>query len=197
MVSDSRGESESVVGLVHRQADIVVMPLGALVCAKPTAKYPAGRTGTSAGYQAHRKIAETACVPCRAANSRRSATKRDPEYLREWVASNRDRLRDYNRERRDRRLTFLNQAKSVPCADCGNRFPPVCMDFDHVRGEKKFSLSRAMTRSMEEVLSEIAKCEVVCANCHRIRTAERASHTRTVERMAQTVVRLRARKEAS
>jgi hypothetical protein len=51
------------------------------------------------------------------------------------------------------------------------------MDFDHRPGEKKcFALANAMgqTRiSAERLRAEIAKCDVVCANCHRIRTYER------------------------
>lgn len=64
------------------------------------------------------------------------------------------------------------QAKYAPCTDCGNRFHPVCMDFDHVRGEKISSISRLMNQgeSSDKLLAEISKCELVCANCHRLRT---------------------------
>ncbi len=46
------------------------------------------------------------------------------------------------------------------------------MDFDHVRGEKKFNLGSvlALNVSAEILDEEIAKCDIVCANCHRIRT---------------------------
>jgi hypothetical protein len=49
------------------------------------------------------------------------------------------------------------------------------MDFDHVRGEKLFDVSRMVGPglSLELIKAEIAKCDVVCANCHRIRTFER------------------------
>jgi hypothetical protein len=63
--------------------------------------------------------------------------------------------------------------KKSPCADCGQTFPPCCMDFDHVRGEKRFSISRCVTRSWDAIQSEINKCDLVCANCHRIRTFKR------------------------
>jgi hypothetical protein len=59
-----------------------------------------------------------------------------------------------------------------PCADCGLVFHPSAMEFDHVRGEKKFTLSR-VTGSIEATLEEIAKCELVCACCHRVRTHNR------------------------
>lgn len=49
------------------------------------------------------------------------------------------------------------------------------MDFDHVRGEKKFNISIAAVKlmSIAIVQSEIEKCDVVCANCHRERTFKR------------------------
>lgn len=63
----------------------------------------------------------------------------------------------------------------MPCADCGQTFPPYVMDFDHRPGEEKsFGLAFAASgRSAVEVQAELAKCDVVCANCHRIRTHER------------------------
>lgn len=66
---------------------------------------------------------------------------------------------------------FVGNLKTGPCADCKNRFPPECMDFDHVRAPKLGRISWFMHRvCMEELLDEIAKCELVCSNCHRIRT---------------------------
>lgn len=69
------------------------------------------------------------------------------------------------------RREFLNAKKAVPCAECGKKFPPVAMDFDHVRGTKKFNLSESAP--MAGLLDELAKCEVVCSNCHRVREANR------------------------
>jgi len=72
---------------------------------------------------------------------------------------------------------MLRKAKSVPCADCGLSFPYYVMDFDHRPGPVKcFNLANVagQTRiSLARLEAEIAKCDVVCANCHRIRTHER------------------------
>ena len=70
--------------------------------------------------------------------------------------------------------------KSSPCTDCGNVFPPECMDWDHVpeRGPKLFGLAQFWGRSPEEIASELAKCDLVCSNCHRIRTTTRAAAKR-------------------
>lgn len=61
------------------------------------------------------------------------------------------------------------------CADCGFRGHPDALEFDHVRGEKLFQLGTAWGRPAEVVEAEIAKCDVVCSNCHHIRTAQRRS----------------------
>lgn len=60
------------------------------------------------------------------------------------------------------------------CVDCGFNNHPKALDFDHLPGVVKlFDLAKAASRSRESVLEEIAKCEVICANCHRIRTSDR------------------------
>ena len=65
-----------------------------------------------------------------------------------------------------------------PCVDCGCSDPRV-LDFDHVRGIKKFQLQQAKTKTLAVILTEIQKCEVVCANCHRLRTQERINNSGT------------------
>jgi len=92
----------------------------------------------------------------------------DPENARNYQ-------RAYMRSRREAFRKIVEDAKRVPCADCGVKYPTYVMQFDHVRGEKLFHLASATTgsysqRSIEE---EIAKCEVVCANCHAERTEKR------------------------
>lgn len=70
----------------------------------------------------------------------------------------------------------VNEIKSVPCADCGGTFDPICMDFDHLPGNKKAdNVSTMISRGFpwEVIQAEISKCEVVCANCHRLRTHNR------------------------
>lgn len=70
---------------------------------------------------------------------------------------------------------LINAAKSNPCVDCKERFHAYVMDFDHVRGKKFFNLSAATRNGMalNKVKAEIVKCDVVCSNCHRIRTGIR------------------------
>lgn len=63
--------------------------------------------------------------------------------------------------------------KAKPCADCGLRYPPYVMDFDHVRGKKDKCVSKMRVTNLDRILKEIAKCDLVCANCHRERTQKR------------------------
>ena len=73
----------------------------------------------------------------------------------------------------DKKATILS-AKNRPCADC-NKLPHLwAMEFDHRPGTvKSFSISDGESRPMAAIIAEIAKCDVVCANCHRIRTFAR------------------------
>jgi hypothetical protein len=69
---------------------------------------------------------------------------------------------------------MLNRIKlERGCADCGYNAHAVALDFDHT-GAKMKGVSALYVHSLETLMAEIAKCEVVCANCHRIRTAQRA-----------------------
>ena len=94
--------------------------------------------------------------------------------MRLYELSNQEQRKKYLTERYSDARAYVNELKTEPCLDCGGSFPPECMDFDHVRGEKEFALGGAnVSRSRESVDQEIAKCDLVCANCHRIRTEAR------------------------
>ena len=72
-----------------------------------------------------------------------------------------------------RRRDLIQALKARPCSDCGIQYPPCVMDFDHLH-DKKFELGAAnWSRKFEAILIEAAKCEVVCSNCHRLRTDQR------------------------
>jgi hypothetical protein len=102
------------------------------------------------------------------------------EYMKRWYQQNRElhmrRVLKVNLARRQRSKRYLDELKSQPCTDCGMRYPPYVMDFDHVRGEKARALSQMPSGRLTwaTILAEVDKCEVVCANCHRIRTKLRA-----------------------
>lgn len=82
----------------------------------------------------------------------------------------------YKRFRKDKLKDWFKEIKSGPCLDCGNKFPFCCMDFDHRDGTSKSKNVAALVGegySKDTILKEIAKCDLVCANCHRIRTQSR------------------------
>jgi len=63
-----------------------------------------------------------------------------------------------------------------PCLDCGEIYPHYMMDFDHVRGVKLGNVEAiAREGNMTKLLAEIAKCDLICANCHRHRTFVRSA----------------------
>lgn len=77
---------------------------------------------------------------------------------------------------KERYRKILQQAKDKPCMDCGTKYPAYVMQFDHRPGEtKRFNIGMMVSHrpAMELFLAEIAKCDVVCANCHAERTWQR------------------------
>lgn len=71
---------------------------------------------------------------------------------------------------------WMVELKSNPCMDCGNRFEVCCMDFDHRDGTvKSYNLGSMFAHhySRELIETELSKCDLVCSNCHRIRTRDR------------------------
>ncbi len=70
---------------------------------------------------------------------------------------------------------LVTQYKKIhPCVDCNNSDFRV-LEFDHLPGNKKSMDIAVMvcSRSIDSVMKEIAKCDILCANCHRIRTWKR------------------------
>jgi hypothetical protein len=115
--------------------------------------------------------------------SARRAKAKNGERVRE---TNRNACRKYRESTRDkakqavqhkasksRLKDFIRAKKAVPCADCQQSYPYYVMHFDHRPGaDKLLNISQMAARNFgkEAILEEIAKCDVVCANCHAERT---------------------------
>jgi hypothetical protein len=103
-------------------------------------------------------------------------------YGREHYRANREKYiaaeARRKRARVEERMRYLvDYLRSHPCVDCGEA-DPLVLEFDHLGG-KRFAISQGFSgRNWRSILGEIAKCDVVCANCHRRRTASRRGHTR-------------------
>src|SRR6266478_6148351 len=87
----------------------------------------------------------------------RDLSKRGQQHKEHPMARNRERAARKTREVTLQRRAWIAGLKAKPCMDC-----------NHVRGQKLFQVSECR-RSLEAILAEIAKCDLVCSNCHRIR----------------------------
>ena len=92
-----------------------------------------------------------------------------------------DLYRNQEKHRMKNFLMLVEYLSERTCIDCGNDDWRV-LEFDHLpEYTKKFDISKAIagsTRSWNSILKEIEKCEVICANCHRIRTGIRGDFKR-------------------
>jgi hypothetical protein len=109
--------------------------------------------------------------------------KKSKAAMRKWrkIASNKERERlrgnrrtkdGYYRIKRGKLQAIIDELKAEPCTDCGKRYHPCKMQFDHVYGKKSEGICRmiSLCRSPERLAKELDKCELVCANCHCERT---------------------------
>jgi hypothetical protein len=88
---------------------------------------------------------------------------------------NRARYIAQAKEQRLECFKFIRSQKEKPCMDCGIQYPYYVMQFDHVRGQKVANIAYLATKNnMTAIRDEIAKCDVVCGNCHAERTWQRS-----------------------
>lgn len=90
-----------------------------------------------------------------------------------------------NKELNKRNKQFIwDYLKVHPCVDCGET-NPIVLEFDHKDGCKKINhVSRMVNEnnSISKILEEINKCDVRCANCHKIRTAKQFNWYRDINK---------------
>lgn len=107
-------------------------------------------------------------------------TKKISEFIKN--KSRKDGIHSYcknchfllNKLHKEELRDFIRSFKNKPCADCKNIFEWYIMEFDHIRGEKLFNVtSLPQFGSKKRILEEIEKCDIICANCHKIRTYNR------------------------
>lgn len=102
--------------------------------------------------------------------------KREAEYyesdLRRKIRRCRPCRIEVQRERWQACKALVDGLKDIDCPDCGLRWPPECMEFDHRDpAAKDIALSAIVASgSMSRLRAELVKGEFVCSNCHRIRT---------------------------
>jgi|SRR5688572_13727192 len=96
------------------------------------------------------------------------------EAYSDWKKNNKDKARAGHRRALRSKRKWIAEFKNKPCTDCKVNYPSYVMQFDHVIGEKKFNIGDSKCNyAKQTILEEIAKCEIVCANCHAERTYQR------------------------
>ena len=103
----------------------------------------------------------------------------NPEYRKAQIArtkfrhaNNPEAWNARHRKYRAAKKAALVAYKGGKCADCENTFPDVCYDFDHRDPfAKSFTIAWEIGKPLDELLQEVDKCDLVCRNCHAIRTA--------------------------
>ena len=110
---------------------------------------------------------QTACRPCGREISR--------AYYKKNAVRMRKQIHEKNKINRAVLKAEIDEMKSQPCMDCGVSYPPIVMDFDHREGEDKTGNVSVFVASGNRTATyaEIEKCDIVCSNCHRIRTYNR------------------------
>lgn len=104
------------------------------------------------------------------------------KYQVKWFANNKELQRKRSlfnsKQRMERNQRFVvGYLLEHPCIDCGEK-DPVVLEFDHINNDKLDNICALATSGVpiERIINEIQKCEVVCSNCHRRRTAKRGHH---------------------
>lgn len=101
--------------------------------------------------------------------------QKQKEYQQKWYQSHKKEHNRRSKNKTDEKRKALRKFKDVPCADCHESYPYYVMQFDHREDEVKVDVIARMVAkaSWQAILDEVKKCDVVCANCHAIRTWER------------------------
>lgn len=102
------------------------------------------------------------CRECdRERSRRRWKTPERRAYQYQFYKNNYERVREE-----------INRLKMRPCTDCGVQYSPWVMQFDHRDPyQKEFTIGVSINRkTLDQLIAEAQKCDVVCANCHCERT---------------------------
>lgn len=98
-----------------------------------------------------------------------------------WYQRNKEKHKTNVAENKQEHINATRQhiyeyLSTHPCIDCGEADPKV-LEFDHVRGQKRGTVSRMIANgfSVQVIQKEIEKCEVRCANCHKRKTSQQQS----------------------
>ena len=105
---------------------------------------------------------------------KRGYNKKNPTIKRS-AACYKCHYRKYIRSSTSKKYEWVRAIKlERGCIDCGYNAHPEALEFDHISDNKRFTIGEMLHNySKANIMLEIEKCEVVCSNCHAIRTANR------------------------
>ena len=94
--------------------------------------------------------------------------KRCAEGAKRWRATHPEEYRAAWTKIQEHKKQILLDARLGGCVKCGEK-DPACLDFHHRDGKinKEGHIGEIRRFSIRRILAEIAKCDVLCANCHR------------------------------
>lgn len=115
-----------------------------------------------------KNIKNSRCKIC--CEQSRNSKKHYQEYKDNYILRNKVRRENLIKTNVPKLLDYY---KTHNCVDCGES-DPIVLEFDHlIQKDKKYGISNMLGNyHWDKILSEIEKCEVVCANCHKRRTAK-------------------------
>lgn len=122
---------------------------------------------TSEFYKHHRKGFQSNCIECRNSYNREHYRANKAKYMSRAKASKRKYLTEL-------RVYLRSYLTENPCVVCGES-DIVVLEFDHIDpSTKSFCIAQATRRGLPlaKVKSEIDKCQILCANCHKRKTAK-------------------------
>ena len=98
--------------------------------------------------------------------------------IRRHYYANRQAYIDKALRRKKEIRQWVNSLKEAsPCTDCRKLYPYFVMDFDHI-GSKSIEINKLINScSYKRLEEELKNCELVCSNCHRVRSQQRLANT--------------------
>ena len=94
-------------------------------------------------------------------------------YVNKHYHKNKEKYIERNKQHRENiKNKIIKYKEETPCMDCNQKYPSYVMDFDHRDPNSKIDNVASLIHvgATNKIFEEIKKCDLVCANCHRIRT---------------------------
>lgn len=93
------------------------------------------------------------------------------EKARNWRLNNKENIKIKQRESKRKRKDEAIQYLGGICLDCGQQYHPAIFEFHHRNPQEKSGKdpSKMLSLSWVKILNELDKCDLLCANCHRLR----------------------------